>query len=320
MKFKKLVVLLMLILTVGIFSLGANVIKIGVAIPSADHGWTAGVVWWAKQAISSYSTNSNIQFFLDTSTGPQEQISQVQALIQKGIDALVIDPWESAPLTSICEQAFKQGIYTVIVDRGINSQLYDVYIAGDNYMYGYLAGQYIAKYLNGKGNVAIIEGIPSTINTIRVNAFMDAIKSYPGIKVIADQPGYWNKQTAFTIAQTYLTKYSDINAIWTGDDDMAQGVLLALKQAHRDKNIIVVGGAGSKEIVKMIMDGNPLVPVDFTYPPSMIGTAINLAVMGLTHESLNGFYQKSIPHEIILGTEVITKDNAQSYYFPDSVF
>ncbi|PLV58288.1 substrate-binding domain-containing protein [Thermotoga sp. KOL6] len=315
---KRFIVMLLVIL--GLVGLFAEKLRIGVAIPAADHGWTAGVVWWAKYAIDQYKNDPNVEFYLVTAREPSEQIAQVQALLTKGIDALVILPYESAPLTPICVQAFREGVYTVIVDRGITSEEYNVYIAGDNYMYGYLAGKYIGEKLNGKGNVVIIEGIPSVINTERVNAFKDALKLYPGIKIIAQQPGYWSREKAFEVMQNILTKFNDIDAVWTGDDDMLHGVLLALKQAGWNKDIVLVGGAGEKNIVKMIMEGHPWIEVDFTYPPNMIATAINLAVMGLRGESLNGFYQKGIPRKIILSTETITKENAKDYYYPESVF
>ncbi|MDK2945847.1 MAG: ribose transport system substrate-binding protein [Geotoga sp.] len=314
---KKLFILLLVILTIFTF---AEKLKIGVAIPAADHGWTGGMVWWAKYAIQQYANDPDVEFYLVTAKDPSEQIAQVQALLAKGIDALVINPYESAPLTPICVQAFREGVYTVIVDRGINSEEYNVYIAGDNYMYGYLAGKYIAEKLNGKGNVVVIEGIPCSINTERVEAFKDALKNYPDIKIIAQQPGYWSREKAFEVMQNLLTKFDKIDAVWTGDDDMLHGVILALKQAGRAKDIVLVGGAAEKNILKMIMAGDPLVQVDFTYPPNMISTAINLAVMGLRGETLNGFYQRGIPRKIILSTETITKENAKFYYYPDSVF
>ncbi|HCI29169.1 MAG TPA: substrate-binding domain-containing protein [Fervidobacterium sp.] len=315
---KKVLVFVLVLLSLVTFA--AAKYRIGVAIPAADHGWTGGMVWWAQYAIKQYAKDSTLEFTLVTAREPSEQVAQVQTLLAKGIDALVINPYESAPLTPICVEAFRKGVYTVIVDRGIESEEYNTYIAGDNYMYGYLAGKYIADKLKGKGNVVIIEGIPCSINTERVEAFKDALKPYPNIKILAQQPGNWSRETAFQVMQTLLTKFPQIDAVWTGDDDMLQGVILALQQAKRDKNIVLVGGAGQKEILKMIMDGNPLVQIDFTYPPNMIATAINLAVMQLKGQNLNGFYQKGMPRKIILSTETITKENAKDYYFPDSVF
>jgi ribose transport system substrate-binding protein len=81
-----------------------------------------------------------------------------------------------------------------------------------------------------------------------------------------------------------------------------------------------LGGAGAKEIIKMVMDGDKLVRADVTYPPSMIGTGISMAVMSLRGTKLNGFYQNQIPSKIILAAELIVKENAKNYYEPESIF
>ena len=73
-------------------------------------------------------------------------------------------------------------------------------------------------------------------------------------------------------------------------------------------------------MIKKVMDGDPLVKADVTYPPSMIATGISLAVFGVTGEPLEGFYQQKVPSEIILAAELVTPENAHLYYEPDSVF
>jgi ribose transport system substrate-binding protein len=70
----------------------------------------------------------------------------------------------------------------------------------------------------------------------------------------------------------------------------------------------------------MIMDGHPQVRADVTYPPSMIASGITLAVYGVQGEPIPGFYQSKIPSEIILAAELVTRENAEEYYYPDSPF
>lgn len=86
------------------------------------------------------------------------------------------------------------------------------------------------------------------------------------------------------------------------------------------EQMVEIVKAISKQVKVLIMDGHPLIGVNFTYPPNMISTAINLAVMALRKQDLNGFYQRGIPRKIILATETVTKENAKDYYFPESVF
>jgi len=113
--------------------------------------------------------------------------------------------------------------------------------------------------------------------------------------------------------QDYLTKYPKIDVVWCQDDDMAVGVLEAIAQAKRTDIKYVVGGAGSKDMVKKVMDGDKMIPVDVLYPPAMVATAMELTA--------GNFYDKvPVSGTYILDATLVTKDNAKNFYFPDSPF
>ena len=97
-------------------------------------------------------------------------------------------------------------------------------------------------------------------------------------------------------------------------------MLKAYKESGRKDVKFFLGGAGSKDIIKLVADGNALVPADVTYPPSMVGSAISTAVLALRGQPLPGFYQKQIPSKLIIASELITKDNAKDYYVPESAY
>jgi ribose transport system substrate-binding protein len=296
-------------------------VRVGVSIPSADHGWTGGVVWWAKKAIADWEKQDpNAKFFLVTAANPAEQVSQVEDLMVKGIDALVILPHDSAPLTPVCEQVKKKGIRLVVVDRGLTKPLADIYVAGDNPGLGRVSAEFMAKKLDGKGDIVVLEGIPCVINTERVEAFKEVLKKHPGIRILDSQPAYWNTQKGLEIMENYLQKYAKIDAVWAQDDDVLKGVLKAYKESGRKDVKFFLGGAGNKDIIKLVMDGNPQVPANVTYPPSMVASAISTAVLALRQQPLPGFYQKQIPSKIIIASELITPENAKDYYNPESVY
>lgn len=320
--FKRFVVLMLAVALVATMSVAGAAqtkkqITIGISCPAADHGWTAGIIWWAKKAMAEHK---DVKFYLVTAENPTKQIADVEDLMTKGIDALVILPTESAPLTPICEKVHEKGIFIVNVDRGLLSPVADVYVAGDNYLFGKMSAEFMAKKLNGKGNVVVLEGIPCTVNTERVNGFNDVMKKYPNIKILASQPAHWRRDKGLTIMENYLQTYKKIDAVWAADDDVALGVIQAIKEAGREKEMFVVPGAGMKDVVKMVMDGSELIPCDVTYPPAMMAVGVNLAVMHLKGESLPGFYGMAIPSKIILQTELITKENAKKFYYPDSIY
>ncbi|HPB86725.1 MAG TPA: ABC transporter substrate-binding protein [Thermotogota bacterium] len=319
----KKVVLMVLVaaLLLSSFAFAAPKIRIGVSIPTADHGWTGGINWWAQKAIKEWQAKDpDVTFFLVTADSPAKQVADIEDLMVKGIDALVILAHDSAPLTPIVEKVYNEGIFVVSVDRGLTKPVENVYVAGDNPGLGRVSAEWMAKELNYKGAIVVLEGIPCVINSERVDAFNEVMKKYPNIKILDSQPAYWSTQKGLEIMENYLQKYDKIDAVWAQDDDVLKGVLQAYKESRRTDIQFFLGGAGSKEIIKMVMDGDKQVRADVTYPPSMIGTGISMAVMSLRGAKLNGFYQNQIPSKIILAAELITVQNAINYYEPESIF
>src|SRR6056297_126778 len=313
------VLVVLLVFSATVFS--AEKLRIGVSIPSADHGWTGGIVWWAQEAIKDWNEKDpDVEFFLVTANGPAKQVGDVEDLMVKGIDALVILAHDSAPLTPIVEQVYNEGVFVVSVDRGLTKPVENVYVAGDNPGMGRVSAEWMAKEMNGKGKIVVLEGIPCVINFERVDAFNEVMAKYPGIEILDSQPAYWSTQRGLEIMENYLQKYDEIDAVWAQDDDVLKGVLQAYKESGRNDIEFFLGGAGSKEMIKKVMDNDPLVRADVTYPPSMIATGISMAVMALRGEELNGFYQHQIPSKIILAAELIVPENAEEYYFPESIF
>jgi ribose transport system substrate-binding protein len=291
-------------------------LKIGVSIPAADHGWTAGVKWWAVEASKLYP---DVEWNIQTADGPDKQIKDLDAMMVSGVDAVVVLATESAPLTPKAKEIHERGILLINVDRGFIEPVADVFIEGDNKAFGRKSAEYIVKRLNGQGKILIFEGIPSTVNTDRVNAAKEVFAANPGIQILDSQSGMWNQNKAFEVAETLLVKHPQVDAIWAQDDDMALGVEKALKAAGRDKNIWMLGGAGMKDIVKRVMDGDAMFPADITYPPSMIAVGIHQAVSMLRDGKLAEI-KKFMPKHIMIDVELITPENAKDYYFPDSVF
>ena len=102
------------------------------------------------------------------------------------------------------------------------------------------------------------------------------------------------------------------------DDDMLIGALQAYEESNRADLRGAIGGAGDKNIIKMIIeDSHPLIKGNMTFPPSQCATAVSLAIMGVRKTALNNFYQEVLPKRIVLSSALITQENADRYYFPD---
>ena len=158
----------------------------------------------------------------------------------------------------------------------------------------------------------MLRGIPTVIDNERVDAFKKAIEG-SGINITDSQYANWNRDDGFKVMQDFLAKHPKIDAVWAQDDDIAIGVLAAIKQANRTDIKLVIGGAGMKDMIKKVMDGDPLMPVDVLYPPTMIATA-----MAVTAAHFYG--GAPVRGTYLIGSPLITKDNAKEYYDPNSPF
>jgi len=289
--------------------------KVGVSIPAADHGWTAGVKWWADNATK---LNPDIDWVIEDAKEPGEQISDLENLQTQGVDALVILATESAPLTPIAEKLHDAGILIINVDRGFTKPVADVFIEGDNKAFGRKSAEFMVEKLKGTGNIAILEGIPCTVNTDRVTAALEVFKKSPGIKIVAQDAGMWNREKSEKVMQNMLVSNPKIDAVWAADDDMALGAENAMKAAGRDKGTWILGGAGMKDIVKRVMDNDPMYPANITYPPSMIAIGVQTAASML--RAGKDQTKKFMPKHMMIDVELITPANAKDYYFPDSIY
>ncbi|WP_420004458.1 ABC transporter substrate-binding protein [Arenibacterium sp. LLYu02] len=288
---------------------------IGVAIPSATHGFMGGLNYHAQAAIDRLeATYPQLSFVLATAGDAGKMVNDVEDMVAtRNIDALVILPFESEPLTAPVQAVKEKGIWVTVVDRGLSVPgIEDLYVAGDNPGFGRAAGEYFADKLGAGDNVVVLRGIPTTLDNERVDAFEAALDG-SGVTILDKQHGNWNRDDAFNVMQDYLSKYDKIDAVWAADDDMAIGVLEAIAQAGREKEMWVVGGAGMKEIIKRIMDGDPQLPVNVTYPPAQIATAIELTALGLVSST-------PVSGRFIIGSQLVTPENAKDFYFPDSPY
>jgi len=295
----------------------AEPVTLGVSIPAATHSFTAGVVWWSEQAKKELEkAHPELKVIVKTSSGAPQQANQLQDLLTVNkINALVIMPFESASLTQPVMQLKKKGVYVTVVDRGLtDTSAQDAYVSGDNTAFGRLAAEYLVEQLNGKGDVVVLRGIPTTLDNERMDAFKAVTDKHPDIKILDARYGNWNRDDAFKVMQDYLTRFKHIDAVWAADDDMAVGVLKAIRQADRKDIKIVFGGAGAKGMVKTILDdSNPLIKADVSYSPKFIYDAIKLTA----EARLKG---EALPAKTIIPSVLITKENAKDFYFPDSPF
>ena len=288
---------------------------IGVSIPAATHGWAGGMNFHAQETVERLEeVYPQLDFVLSTASDPGAQVNDIEDMVAtRNISALVVLPFESEPLTAPVQAVAEGGAWVTVVDRGLSQEgIEDLYVAGDNPGFGRVSGEYMVSKMPDGGNIVVLRGIPTTIDNERVEGFQAAIEG-SGIEIIDMEHGNWNRDDSFNVMQDFLSKYDQIDAVWASDDDMAVGVLAAIDAAGRDDIQFVLGGAGMKEMVQRVMEGDEMIPADVTYPPSMIATAIEMTAVGLTSNA-------PVSGTFTIGSVLITPENAEQFYYPDSPF
>ncbi|MCX4642085.1 substrate-binding domain-containing protein [Streptomyces sp. NBC_01446] len=289
-------------------------VTIGFAGPQADHGWLNAINDNATERAKKYSDVT-----LEATEGSNDtaaQIGQVETLINKKVDVLVILPADGKALTQVGLKAMRAGIPVVNLDRIFNTpQAYRCWIGGDNYGMGLSAGNYIGEQLKDKKNAKVVElaGLDNLeLTKQRSQGFDDALKNFPNIKKVARQAAEFTVESGQSKMAQLLQAQKNFDALWNHDDDQGVGALRAIKQAGRD-DFLMVGGAGALSAMQAIEAGNSVLKATVLYPPTMAASAIDLARALGQGKGVSGMAEFEIPAHVTLFSAVVDKDNVAQY-------
>lgn len=212
---------------------------------------------------------------LDSQNDPSKELGNVEDLLVKGVDVLLINPTDSDAVVSSVRAANRSKIPVVTLDRAANGGKVVSHVASDNVLGGEVAGNYIIEKLGGKGKVVELEGIPGTTAARdRGEGFNKAIAGK--LDVVAKQAADFDRTKGLTVMENILQAQPEINAVFAHNDEMALGALKAIESSGR-KNIIVVGFDATDDAVAAVKDGKLSATV--AQKPAEIG-AIGVEVAG----------------------------------------
>lgn len=243
--------------------------------------------------------------YRDASNSTARQIEQIRELTAEGIDLLIISPNESAPITKAVEAVFQRGIPVVVLDRRIMSSAYNSFISGDNAEIGRLAGAFVGRLLNGRGRVIEVTGLAgSSPAQERHRGFREQLGRFPGVRVIGELNGEWERDTARHLAERALTSLQQADVVFAHNEVMALGVQQVCKKyglANRVQFVGIDGLPGPSGGMQLVADG--ILKATFLYPTGG-EEAIETAVRILTG--------KAVPRETILKSFQIDASNVQA--------
>ena len=231
------------------------------------------------------------------------QNKQVNQFIDEGVDLLIVSPNQLSAISKAVERAYDKGIPVILYDRKTNSDKYTAFIGCDNYTIGKSMGTFIAQQLQGKGRIVEIRGLEGSSPALeRHRGFMDAIKPYPGLQVVASEEGNWKEEGGIQAMKRILKQTQDFDYVFAHNDCLAWGAYVAARQMRVKRNYKYTGVDGMATEgggLELVRDG--IFEASYLYPTKG-DEVIALAMKILKHQP----YER----DNYLSTSIITQANA----------
>ena len=271
----------------------------------AMSGWVSS----GKEGVDALAKANNVDLRWASADGSvADQVAQVKQFISQDMDAIVIDPVDSAALGPQIKEARDRGIPVIGTNVKIfnpGKQYLTSYVGPDDVQAGVNETQALVEAIGGKGNVVLLKGPLGQSATIdRTQGVQKVLKDNPDIKLLTARPGDWKREEGYNIMASWLSRYgTDINGVISENDDMAVGAIRAMRQ-RRITDVPVVGVDGIESGLKNVAAGRQLM-TNLQNAPLQLGMALQVAV--------NAARGESVPKEIFITMPQVTEDNAEQY-------
>jgi ribose transport system substrate-binding protein len=215
-----------------------------------------------------------------------KQNNQMETFTTQGVSAIVVSPCDSAGIAPVIAEARAKNIPVFTVDIAAHGADVVSHIASDNVKGGELVGDYLAKLLNNKGKVAIIDHREAASVQERVSGFLKALEKFPEIQIVQRVPGEGQRDKALKAAQDLLQSTQDLNAVFGINDDSALGALAAVEAAGLQDKVFIVGYDGTPEARAAILAGKALKADTVQFPKKIGQQSIQTVMKHLKGETV----------------------------------
>lgn len=303
MKTMKKVLPLMLgaALAVGVaLPASAAPLKIGMSFQELNNPYFVTMKQALEEAAASIGATVIIT---DARHDVAKQISDVEDMIQKKIDILLLNPTDSTGVEGAVKSAKAAGVIVAAVDANAKGPV-DTFVGSKNYDAGVMACEYMGKALGGKGDVAILDGIPVVPILERVRGCKDALQKFPGIKIVTTQNGKQERDQALAVTENMIQANAGLKGIFSVNDGGAMGSLAAIEASGKDIKLTSVDGA--PEAIKAMQKPNSkFIATSAQYPRDQIRIAIGMA--------LAKKWGANVPVHVPVEVKLIDKDGAKTF-------
>jgi ribose transport system substrate-binding protein len=272
---------------------------VGVSLLTKEHVFYRDL----EKALRETAARNNLRLIVNSGDWDlAKHQAQIENYIVQKVDAIIVCPCDSRGIGPAIQKANSAGIPVFTADIRAEGGEIVSQVASDNVAGGRQAAEYMAKLLDGKGEVAIIDQpiIQSTIE--RVRGFTEAMSAHPGIRIVAKPNGEGVRDKAMKAAEDLLQGYPQLAGIFGINDDSALGALAAIEAAGR-KGIVIVGFDGIPEARQAILRGSALKADVVQYPMEIGRITIETIVKYLSGQP--------VPKEIPVKVGIVDAANAR---------
>ncbi|WP_157213062.1 sugar ABC transporter substrate-binding protein [Pseudomonas sp. M47T1] len=282
-------------------------LKVGVAMSQFDDTWLTYLREAMGAKAKAMPDGVSLQFE-DARGDVVKQLSQVESFISQKVDAIIVNPVDTAATQTITKEAVAAGIPLVYVNRAPDAvqPAGVVVVASDDVKAGEMQAQYLADKLGGKGNVVILLGdLANNSTQNRTKGVKEILAKYPGIKIDQEQTGIWLRQKGMDLVNDWITQGREFNAVFSNNDEMAIGAAMALKQAGVEKGKVLIGGVdGTPDGLNAVKKGDLAVSV-YQDAKGQADASVEAAVK-MAHK-------QPVEPRLMVPYQLITAENADSF-------
>lgn len=285
---------------------------IAIIVPSADHGWTAGIAYYAQQKVQQLGLAEGTDYKLLTSANVNDMANQIEEALTLGCSAVVLLPHNNE-VSVTAQQIMDAGVPLIVFDRKVDN--YDAYVGGDNASMGTESAEYLGEKLGGKGTIAVMNTpAVGSVDSERVGGFKAVMaEKYPDIVLIDVTADGYTQEAGLKMATDMLVANPQIDAVFSTDDEPSLGILQAIAEAGRTDIKFVTGGGGAQAFFNKIANATDIELFTATYSPAMIGDAVQVAY-DLVHNGVTPAESTIIPSTLVTKANVADYLDASSPY------
>lgn len=266
--------------------------KIGLSVSTLNNPFFVSL----KDGVVNEANKLGIEtIVVDAQNDSAKQSNDVDDLMQKGVNVLLINPTDSAAISTVVQSANNLGIPVITLDRSADQGEVEALVASDNAKGGKMAAEYIVQLLGKGAKVVELEGVAGASATRERGKGFHEVADHD-LKVIAKQTADFDRVKGLNVMENLLQANPDVQAVFAHNDEMALGAIEAIRSSGKD--IPVIGFDGNEDALKSIQAGQLTATV--AQQPELIG---QLAVQA-AHDVLQGkTVEKSIPAPLKLVTK-----------------